>query len=410
LDHVTLPHRVDPPLGNVTNPNGKGWRIYKGCAIDSSTGQLTLGAPEEEACESKNSDNDDNTKNATGDVADGEEVLVKNDDAPGKSQYKLKPVELTDRAWKAMRDMNSSIVLEGQVGGHVSQYQGGGKGKKRARGDNNGNKQQQQQKNGTNNQRRQGNNKSQSRIDAWKKFEQSFLENHPAYNIVIDGANVGYYEQNFLSSPKHVDYNQIDWLIRHLLEDPKNRIILFMHERHFHHKLAPHWAFDIFKSWDGNDAPYERLTVYRTPSGMNDDWYWMHAALVNGGKESMPSVLAITNDEMRDHHFQMLAEDSFLRWKERHQVYFDFGHYNKQLGRRPTLLTYPMKYSRRIQRIVESDRGEDGDAKESGNGRGDAIVIPLPKRGDEGRFADGVHVAEEGVPVVETYVVVQRVV
>ena len=41
---------------------------------------------------------------------------------------------------------------------------------------------------------------------------------------------------------------------------------------------------------------------------------------------------------------------------------------------------------------------------------GDALVIPLPKRGDEGRFADGLHVAEEGVPTEETYTVVQKIV
>jgi hypothetical protein len=41
---------------------------------------------------------------------------------------------------------------------------------------------------------------------------------------------------------------------------------------------------------------------------------------------------------------------------------------------------------------------------------GDAFVIPLPKKGDERRFADGLHVAEEGVPNEEMYIVVQRVV
>ena len=132
---------------------------------------------------------------------------------------------------------------------------------------------------------------------------------------------------------------------------------------------------------------------------MNDDWYWMHAALINGGRDGVPSVLAITNDEMRDHHFQMLAEGSFLRWKERHQVHFDFGSWNGTLRRREVLLQYPTSYSRRIQR-VECD----------GAGGGEAIVIPLPKKGDEGRFADGIHVAEEGVPAEETYVVIQRVI
>jgi proteinaceous RNase P len=30
----------------------------------------------------------------------------------------------------------------------------------------------------------------------------------------------------------------------------------------------------------------------------------------------------ITNDEMRDHLFQLLGSDFFPKWKERHQVLF----------------------------------------------------------------------------------------
>ena len=149
---------------------------------------------------------------------------------------------------------------------------------------------------------------------------------------------------------------------------------------------------------------------------MNDDWFWMHAALLNGGSSSCnssrsgknPNVLAITNDEMRDHQFQMLSHDSFVRWKERHQVHFDFGTWDEELRRREVILTYPSLYSRRIQRIVPcSDSTTGGDV---GSGGGDAYVIPLPKKGDEKRYADGLHVAEEGVPSEETYVVIQRVV
>ncbi len=35
--------------------------------------------------------------------------------------------------------------------------------------------------------------------------------------------------------------------------------------------------------------------------------------------------MVVTNDEMRDHHFQMLSHRSFLRWKERHCVRFRIG-------------------------------------------------------------------------------------
>ena len=340
LDRVTLPPRHSASIGSVINENGKGWTVHQRCGIESLSGELKLATESPKFC--------------------------------------LKPVELVQREWDALRAMNSAIVLEGQVEGNVSKFQGGRKGKKRTRtGKGVG-------------------NKSQWRVDAWQRFE-TFIERHPPYGVVVDGANVGYYDKNFHGSPKHVDYRQIDWLIRHMLEqEPQRHVIMFLHERHFSSKLAPGWAFPIIDAWDSDRDPYSKLTVYRTPAGMNDDWYWMHAALVNGGKVDEPQVLAVTNDEMRDHHFQMLAHGSFLRWKERHQIHFDFGPYRKQLSRQEVILDYPSLYSRRIQRIKSND------------GEGDAIVIPLPKKGDNNRFADGLHIAEEGVPDEETYTVIER--
>ena len=134
--------------------------------------------------------------------------------------------------------------------------------------------------------------------------------------------------------------------------------------------------------------------LYRTPAGMNDDWFWMHAALHCG-----PGTHVLTNDEMRDHHFQMLAPRSFLRWKDRHQIHFAFGDWTDNGGsgnpgssrrsRRPILI-YPEEYSRRIQRVA--------------NG----LVIPLPKRGDENRFMDGAHVADQDhVTEDETYICIR---
>ena len=51
------------------------------------------------------------------------------------------------------------------------------------------------------------------------------------------------------------------------------------------------------------------------------------------------------------------------------------------------MLSYPDIYSRRIQRLGE-----------------DCFVVPLPKRGDENRFLDGTHEADESTPIEETYV------
>ena len=300
--------------------------------------------------------------------------------------------------------------------------QGGGKGKKRGRGPYNGrsmgNKKQNPKRNhqhhDNNNRTKDTENKAHRKTNAWKGFED-FLAKHPPYDTVIDGANVGYFEQNFSTAAKHVDYHQIDWLLRHLLEQPQrqHQVILFLHERHFSSNLAPPWADELFRAWDSDRAPYGRLTVYRTPAGMNDDWFWMHAALAHGHDPTRPAVLTITNDEMRDHHFQMSAPGSFLRWKERHRATFEFEPYDGKQRRREVRLTHPNVYSRRIQWVVERDGdgggvSREGDDQDHSGTKREAFVVPLPRKGDEGRFADGVHVAEEGVPAMETYFVIEK--
>jgi len=41
--------------------------------------------------------------------------------------------------------------------------------------------------------------------------------------------------------------------------------------------------------------------------------YWLYATIKF-------KCLLVTNDEMRDHLFQLLGNDFFPKWKERHQV------------------------------------------------------------------------------------------
>jgi len=45
----------------------------------------------------------------------------------------------------------------------------------------------------------------------------------------------------------------------------------------------------------------------------------MYAAVKAG-----PKGLLISNDEMRDHMFQLLAPRFFHKWKQRHQASFNF--------------------------------------------------------------------------------------
>lgn len=319
---VTGPTRERPPkMGPVVH--ARGWEISSACAIDTSVGVLTEGC---------------------------------------LKGFTLQPVPLSDRAFEDMKAMNAAIVFDGKIAGNECEFQGGRKGKKQQR-----------------------NFSPQKREYEWKRFSD-FLKcraNSPSsstspLDVVIDGANVGYFNLNFASAPKHVDYDQIDWVVEHFRRSEKySNVLLVMHTRHFTRDMLPSKYRPLVEKW-------QRLGIlYQTPFGMNDDWFWMHAALEY-------KALVLTNDEMRDHHFQMLAPRSFLRWKERHQVHFEFGCWedgDNHGKRRRVELRYPKVYSRRIQRIAE----------------GEGLVVPLAKKGDEHRFLDGTHLANEDEPVNETY-------
>jgi proteinaceous RNase P len=79
---------------------------------------------------------------------------------------------------------------------------------------------------------------------------------------------------------------------------------------------------------------------YATPAGSNDDWYWMYAAVAAG-----PRGLLVSNDEMRDHMFQLLAPRYFARWKQRHQVRYHFA------AGGDLALDYPPPYTTCAQRL-----------------------------------------------------------
>lgn len=146
----------------------------------------------------------------------------------------------------------------------------------------------------------------------FNEFKQ-YLSLHK-FDIVVDGANVGYYKQNYIGAPTHVDYFQIDWMIECLRSLGYNPLLI-LHIRHLNALKNSHREdySGIMKKWK-----HTYNCIYTTPSGWNDDWFWMYACV-------KIQCHIITNDEMRDHHFQMLSPRWFSRWKERHVVHFSFG-------------------------------------------------------------------------------------
>jgi proteinaceous RNase P len=85
----------------------------------------------------------------------------------------------------------------------------------------------------------------------------------------------------------------------------------------------------LIEIWRANGA------LYTTPSGSNDDWYWLYAAI-------KLNCLLVTNDEMRDHIFELLGSSFFPKWKQRHRVKYTFN-------KGKAVLVMPPPYSSEIQ-------------------------------------------------------------
>jgi hypothetical protein len=128
--------------------------------------------------------------------------------------------------------------------------------------------------------------------------QQEGGRDEPWFDIVIDGANVGYYKQNFAGAPTHVDYKQIDQMLSFLV-GKQHKPLLVLHCRHVDEKNFPPGAEGreisrLVQSWRATGR------LFTTPRSFNDDWFWLYSAVKYNS-------MVITNDEMRDHHFQLLS-------------------------------------------------------------------------------------------------------
>lgn len=150
---------------------------------------------------------------------------------------------------------------------------------------------------------------------------QDWLDKHAEYEAIVDGANIGLYQQNFADGG--FSLSQLDAVVKELYNKSGEKWpLVVMHNRRFrglvenpsHRKLIEEWM--------------DKGILYATPSGSNDDWYWLYAAV-------KLKCLLVTNDEMRDHIFELLGSSFFLKWKDRHQVRYTFVKGNLKLQMPP---------------------------------------------------------------------------
>lgn len=137
------------------------------------------------------------------------------------------------------------------------------------------------------------------------------LKESGPYDIIIDGANVGMHGQSYEGA--QFNFSQVRRLLDELRASRAEGLkppLLVLHERRVSYGPAKsNVNRQLIADW------VARGELHVTPAGSNDDWYWLYAAVVE------KSSVLITNDELRDHIFQMLpAPKLFYRWKMRHQA------------------------------------------------------------------------------------------
>ena len=184
--------------------------------------------------------------------------------------------------------------------------------------------------------------------DDFERFAQWVHRTGP-YEWILDGANIAMFGH---SNSKFFSFEQLDAAYRKAsalqtehaptssnegaVRTKRHVPLIILHENRLRGGEAKRHA-RLIQSW--RDAG----SLYATPAGSNDDWYWIYAAVMAGENAKL-----LSNDELRDHSFQMLGGKFVSAWKERHRVTFDFAAGNTSLK-----FTMPRSYTRCIQQLSD---------------------------------------------------------
>ncbi|CAO1947372.1 unnamed protein product [Urochloa humidicola] len=157
---------------------------------------------------------------------------------------------------------------------------------------------------------------------------QEWLEENKDYEAIVDGANIALYQQNFAEGG--FSLTQLDAVVTELQGRYHGKWpLVVLHNKRIAKLMENSSNRHLIETWRANGA------LYTTPSGSNDDWYWLYAAI-------KLNCLLVTNDEMRDHIFELLGSSFFPKWKQRHRVKYTFN-------KGKAVLVMPPPYSSEIQ-------------------------------------------------------------
>ncbi|KAG4972194.1 hypothetical protein JHK85_038615 [Glycine max] len=101
---------------------------------------------------------------------------------------------------------------------------------------------------------------------------QAWLEKHASYEAIVDGANIGLYQQNFADGGFNI--SQLDDVVKELYNrSGKKWPLVVLHNKRLRGLMENPSSRRLVEEWMKNGV------LYTTPNGSNDDWYWLFAAV-----------------------------------------------------------------------------------------------------------------------------------
>jgi pentatricopeptide repeat protein len=236
-------------------------------------------------------------------------------------------------------------------------------------------------------------NSKSSKVDNSPLLDfMTFLQERsgPPFTIIVDGANVGYYMQNFQHG--RFSFHQIQWMVDDLQRRGEHALVV----------LPQKYMRDVFNisvgagGFDQRRAQRQVLTeeekairdllvaekqVYVVQPGSLDDFYWITASVTDQTKAIAGLIsssdseattsgdelwvppdnaegrwpgarpLLISNDRMRDHKLSMMEPQLFRRWFSNYMVNYSFLAYVSGASRARSDIHFLAAdaYSREIQ-------------------------------------------------------------
>ncbi len=168
-------------------------------------------------------------------------------------------------------------------------------------------------------------NISNKKLKQFHKFK-TWMYNSPKYDVVIDGANIGYYNHRPDKNNDKICFLHINNTLKSL-SNKKYNVLIILHERHF--KNITKNELNIVKNWKNNN------NIYISSSGINDDIYWLYISMYH-------SAYIVTNDNLKDHQFN---SNKINIWKNKYIINYDISNNNE------FIFHFPKIYSKCIQKI-----------------------------------------------------------